>query len=292
MVGIAEGIALLFLGLVFGILSALFDIVAFGSASFVAHFALWVLVNTFVAIHVDSRLKAIWWAIPLNFGYIESYYLCTSASFEGFPRSLMATLALIALISPLLDYAIWTAKRDKGPYGKILSLLIAGGLVGASYMLFGTYDVFSIVVAAIVLLILWFWPARRLKFTPSVRPADPLEEELAMEASTPRDRPRRRTVTSLPRIEEDPADENSRYGSRSSRNRPTRRRTPSMRRARARQDERERQREREAQRRAAAQRRARRQREREDDVRANRSYPAGVSTLGTSRSPRPSRRSR
>lgn len=177
MVGIAEGFALLFLGLVAGIISSVCDVVLIGSASFVSHFALWALLNAFVAIHVHSRLKAIWWAVPFNIGYMESYYLCTAASFEGYPKSLIVPLLGMALVSPLYTYAVWMAKRNRGFYGKFLSLLIAAGVFGASYYLFDTYDSYSIAISVVLLVVLLFWPARRLKFVPAPHPPAHLSPE-------------------------------------------------------------------------------------------------------------------
>lgn len=211
MVGVAEAFALFFAGLVAGVLTALFDIVAFGTDSFVAHFSLWVLYNALIAIHVDSRRKAVWWAIPFNLGYIELYYLCTAASYEGYAKSLAITLAAMSLASPFLSYALWTAKRDRGPYGKILSLLIAASVVGADYLITGAYDhIFTIVVAVLVLFILWFWPARRLRFTPVEHPvAEPGEEPIERPSSrrntgsSSRNPTSRRSERIIPTIEDD-----------------------------------------------------------------------------------------
>ena len=185
MVGVAEAFALFFAGLLAGVLTALVDIVAFGTDSFVAHFSLWVLYNALIAIHVDSRRKAIWWAIPFNLGFFELYYFCTAASYEGYAKSLAVPLAAMALASPFLSYALWTAKRDRGPYGKFLSLLIAASVVGTDYLITGAYDnIFTIVVAVLTLFILWFWPARRLRFTPVEHPApEPGEEPVERPSS-------------------------------------------------------------------------------------------------------------
>ena len=183
MVGIAEGFALLFLGLVAGMFTAVGDVALVGTASFISHFALWALLNTIVAIHVDSRLKAIWWAIPFNIGYLESYYLCTAASFEGYPKSLVMPLLGMALVSPFFTYAVWMAKRDRGIFGKLLSILISGGVFTASYYLFGGYDLFSIVVCVIQLFVLLFWPARRLKFVPAKHPPAHLAQNSEKSAS-------------------------------------------------------------------------------------------------------------
>ncbi len=198
MVAIAEALALFTLGLVFGILSALYDVIVVGAGAFVAHFSLWVLLNVLIAIHVDSRLKAIWWAIPFNMGYIECYYICTAASFQGYAKSLVVPLAAMTIASPMLTYAIWTAKRDRGPYGKILSILIAAGVVGAGYYILGTYDIFTIVVSVILLAVLLFWPARRLKFTRSVHPPTNLEAEEEVPSPRPRSRSKEEEARNVP----------------------------------------------------------------------------------------------
>ena len=211
MVGIAEAFALLVAGFVAGIISTLIDVAILGTDAFVAHFALWVLLNALVAIHVDSRLRAILWSIPFSLGFIEFYYVCTAASFEGYGKSLIIPLVAMALISPLLTYALWTAKRDRGPYGKILSILISAGVVGAGYYLYGDFDMYTIVIAVVLLFIMLFWPARRLKFVPAMHPPAGLEEDQVRESSSrrrevaPRSReltPRGRAMASVPEVEE------------------------------------------------------------------------------------------
>lgn len=160
---VAETLVLLAIGLLAGILSTVFDVLICGSASFLSHFALWVLLNALIAVHVDSRTKAIWWAVPFNLGYIEGYFITTVASFESYAKSLMVPLAAIALISPFLNYALWTARKEKNTYGRVLSLLIVAGTLVTSYVInqaIGVYDVVVCVLLALVLLVL---PARRLR---------------------------------------------------------------------------------------------------------------------------------
>ncbi len=204
MVGIAEAFALLFAGFLAGIISTFIDVAVLGADAFGMHFALWVLLNALIAIHVDSRVKAIWWAIPFNLGFIEFYYLCTAASFEGYGKALLVPLAAMALVSALLAYALWTAKRDRGPYGKILSVLISAGVVGTGYYLYGDFDLYTIVTAMVLLFILLFWPARRLKFVPAVHPPAGLEEQQVRESSSRRREvtPRGRSTASIPEVEE------------------------------------------------------------------------------------------
>lgn len=169
MVAMAEILALLALGLLAGILATVFDVLVFGAASFVSHAILWVLLNVLLAVHVDGRIRAMLWSIPFSFGFIEFYYLTTSASYEGFPKSLAVPLAGMALLAPLIAYAAWTAKRRKNFYGRLLSLLIVGGSLGLSYYLNRSVTVYDGVVAAVIGLVLLALPVRRIKISsPSV----------------------------------------------------------------------------------------------------------------------------
>ncbi len=188
---IAEACVLLAIGLLSGILSTVFDVLVVGGASYLDHFTLWVLLNALVAVHVESRIKAIWWAIPFNLGFVEGYFMTTVASFECYPKAYMVPLAAVALISPLLTYAIWTAKNERNAYGRILSVLIVACTLGASYAVtrsITTYDIVMCVLLALVLLVL---PAKRLRISRSQRVAaeaivdEELLEEEAMKP-TPR----------------------------------------------------------------------------------------------------------
>ncbi|MBO7673481.1 MAG: hypothetical protein J6S63_00570 [Atopobiaceae bacterium] len=166
---VAEAIALFCIGLFSGILATMCDVLFVGAASFVSHFSLWVLLNALVAIHVDSRIKAIWWAIPFNLGFIESYFITTVASYEGYSKSFIVPLALVAIISPLLTNGIWTAKREKNAYGQVLSLIIIAGTLVSSFMVNGSLSVFAIVVCLILAFVLFSMPVRRLSISRGTR---------------------------------------------------------------------------------------------------------------------------
>lgn len=178
--GFIEALVLLSVGVFAGILSTVFDVLVSGTASFVSHFALWVLFNALVAVHVESRLRAILWAIPFNFGYIESYFMTTVASFECYQKSLVVPLAAVALISPLLNYALWTAKKENNVYGRVLSVAIVAGTLVSSYLVNGKLGVYDFVICAILAYVLLFMPVRRLKISRGIRPFDPAAQEAAL----------------------------------------------------------------------------------------------------------------
>ena len=173
-----EAIALLFSGVILGIVTAMADVYLVGSASFLTHMLIWVLLNVILATHIESVGRAMWWSVPINLGFIESYYICTSAGFEGYPRALVATFALLAVLAPFLVFGLWWVKKSKNIYGWLLAAGTAGGSVYAHYLVNGEVSNFSIVVGVITFSLLTFIPTRKLKITPSERP-EPTEEEQA-----------------------------------------------------------------------------------------------------------------
>ena len=191
--GFIEALVMLSVGVFAGILSTVFDVLVMGCASFLSHFALWVLFNALLASHVESRLRAILWAIPFNFGYIEAYFMTTVASFESYQKSLMVPLAAVALISPLLSYALWTAKKEKNAYGRVLSIAIVAGTLVSSYLVNNQLGVYDFVVCAILAYVLLAMPTRRLKISRGTRPFDPEAQE-AIEAAAAEEAARARSA--------------------------------------------------------------------------------------------------
>lgn len=163
--GVFEALALFAIGLLAGMLATVFDVIVFGTGSFVAHVSLWVLVNAVFSSHIASRKTAVLWSIPFNLGYIECYYLTTAASYEGYAKSLVVPLAAVALIAPALSCALWTAKQERNAYGVILTLLIGAGTLGSSYFLNGALSIFDAVVCVLTLLVVLVWPTRRFDVT-------------------------------------------------------------------------------------------------------------------------------
>ncbi len=175
--GFIEALVLLLIGVSCGILSTVFDVLVLGAASFVSHFALWVLLNALLAVHVESRLRAILWAIPFNLGYIESYFITTVASFESYQKSFLVPLAAVAIIAPLLSYALWTAKSEKNAYGRVLSVFIIIGTLVSSYLVNGKLGVYDFVICAILTYVLLAMPVRRLKISRAKHPVSEIDDQ-------------------------------------------------------------------------------------------------------------------
>lgn len=163
--GVFEALVLLALGLLFGIVATVFDVLVFGVASFVSHISLWVLVNAIFSTHVGSRKNVILWSIPFNLGFIESYFLTTAATYEGYAKSLIVPLAAVALIGPLLSYALWTARQNHGIYGRVLAVMVVAGTLVSSYLINGALTAFDGVVCALVLLVILVLPTRTYDIT-------------------------------------------------------------------------------------------------------------------------------
>lgn len=171
-----ESIALLLLGVVVGIFTAMVDVYLVGSASFLTHMLIWVFLNVLIATHVENAGRAMWWSVPINLGFIESYYIATSAGYEGYPRSLMATFALLAVLAPILVYGLWWTKKSRNFYGWLLAACAVGGSLWVSHTINGEISVFAWVIAALSFALLTFIPTRKIKITPAARP-EPTEEE-------------------------------------------------------------------------------------------------------------------
>lgn len=182
---VLEGLVLLSVGLLFGMASTVFDVLFVGSASFLTHFGLWVFVNALLAVHVDSRTKAIWWSVPFNLGFVESYFITTAASYEGFAKSLVVPLAALAFASPLLVYALWTARsHNQNAYGKSLTAFTVVGAIVASYFINGKLSIYDFVIGALTAAVILVMPAKRIKISrsklaaseqPEVAPVEGLE---------------------------------------------------------------------------------------------------------------------
>lgn len=287
-----EAFVLLGIGLVCGILSTTLDVIFFASSSFLAHVSLLVLLLALIAVHVESRLKAIWWSIPFTLGFVESYFLATTASYEGFSRSTVVPLAALALASPLLAYALWTAKNEKNVYGKVLSLLMVAGTLGLSYVVNAGIGVYDVVICLILAFVLLAMPTRKIKITRAVIPhVSPVAVEGADVVPPPAYR-----VASTDDNPNTPHDREP--SARKQPARPTKRRSGSVfsnlgsrdDSTRRRRDADQEQRDREQRLRRSSQRRARRREE--NQAENGSSSEPRAATLGNARVARPSTRSR
>lgn len=171
LIRVVWGLALFFLGVFIGLIVTVADCLIIGSASFLAHITLWMLINTILATHVESSKRAMYWSVPVNLGYVISYYIGTSASFEGYARSLVVPLCALAILAPAYVYGVWVAKNEGGIYAFLLSLLCAGGTVFVNYLLNDEVSTFSIIIAILVCLFVGILPTKKLKITPAPHPA-------------------------------------------------------------------------------------------------------------------------
>lgn len=200
---IVEALVLFSLGLFFGLIAGLGDVLAIGQAAFLAHGTLWILLNVLLGSLVDERGKAVWWSIPLSLGFMESYFIATVASFESFVKSSVGPLALTALLAPLLTYAAWTAKEERNIYGYLLRICLSVGTILCDYFMNGSVTVFGIVVAVIVTLVLWL-PFKRIRFNRIIRKRG---ERAAASQEVERPRRSRSNRTRSRRAADEPADE-------------------------------------------------------------------------------------
>lgn len=121
---LVEAVILLLVGMLPGVWMTLVDFYAQGASAFSAHVSVWLLLVLLLATNARYRRQAAWCAGWLSFGYIETYYLCSSYSFEGMARSVMAPLALLAVVGGVVASVGWAAKRERGALGLALKALV------------------------------------------------------------------------------------------------------------------------------------------------------------------------
>lgn len=298
-----EAVILLLVGMVAGVLVTVFDIYAVGSAAFLTHLSLWVFLNVLLASNVRRRRSAVLGAIPLNLGLIDTYYLMSSFTFEGLKRSLAAPLALLSLVAAGIALAAWTAKGVRGLLGLALSLLVAIMTLVASVIANNALTLLDLVWAGLSVLVLVGIPSLELDVLPADGRGEP-SAAAAAPASEGRPARRRAPRRSARQGRGEGHAPERREGQRRQRRRPAqpeRQRSPQggyptrgERPSAATAGERSRQQGQQhpTRRTGGAVPEARRIRTGQEGTRGhNKGQVSGVNTLGTSRQPRPSRRS-
>ncbi|MEE6147640.1 hypothetical protein VXJ25_06565 [Olsenella sp. YH-ols2223] len=161
---VAETIILLLLGMIGGIVSVTFDVALVGSPAVLLHFAPWVLVNVILAVHLADAREAVFGAIPLNLGLVETAVLATSMTYEGLSRKILLPMALLALTAPLVSIVAWMARRERHTlFGKLASAMLAAFVLLGCALLYGAPATGDYVCAALVLLLLLVVPTRMLR---------------------------------------------------------------------------------------------------------------------------------
>lgn len=161
---VAETIILLLLGMIGGVVSVTLDVALVGSPAVLLHFAPWVLVNVILAVHLADAREAVFGAIPLNLGLVETAVLATSMTYEGLSRKILLPMALLALTAPLVSIVAWMARRERHTlFGKLASAMLAAFVLLGCALLYGAPATGDYVCAALVLLLLLVVPTRMLR---------------------------------------------------------------------------------------------------------------------------------
>lgn len=155
-------IILFLVGMIAGVLVTLLDVYTVGSAVFLSRLSLWILANVFLGANVRRRRGVLWDSVALNLGFVESYYLMSSFTFEGLRRSALVPLALVSLVAAGIAIASWTAKSERGPLGRALSVLIVVASLVACVIANGGLSLLDLVCAALMLVVLLVMRPMRL----------------------------------------------------------------------------------------------------------------------------------
>lgn len=161
---VAETIILLLLGMIGGVVSVSLDVALVGSPAVLMHFAPWVLVNVILATHVADAREAVFGAVPLNLGLVETAVLATSMTYEGVSRKILLPMALLALAAPLIAIVAWMARRERHTlFGKVASVMLAAFTLLGCALLYGAPAPGDYVCVVLMLLLLLVVPTRMLR---------------------------------------------------------------------------------------------------------------------------------
>ena len=167
---IINTIAVLFLGIAFGLFSKFLDFhqaelpsvfMAIDGAvdvhNFLGRFAIWVLIALCISIYSNSAIRASVNVFALFAGMVVSYYLYSNYVAGFFPRSYAMIWVGFTMISPFLAFVCWYAKGKSRP-AFVLSVLILAVLFNMTFVYgwgyFAARSVLELVVFIIGLTVL------------------------------------------------------------------------------------------------------------------------------------------
>lgn len=133
-------------GLILGIISKVLDMYTQNLGNIFSELAIWVLFGVLISIFSDTKKKAMLNILPFCIGMLITYYLMAEITHSVYDISFIKGWSIFALCSPIFAYCTWMTK-EKGLWGKIISIGIIGVTLLSSIIIFDgprIYDIFII----------------------------------------------------------------------------------------------------------------------------------------------------
>lgn len=179
---LVEAVILLLLGMVPGVWMAFADVYAVGASAFSAHASVWIMLVVLLSCNARYRRQAVWCAIWLSLGYIETYYLCSSFTFAGLARSHVVPLALLGVVGGVVAAVGWAAKRERGIFGLALRALVVVGTLVACVATHDGISALDVFCTAVIVYTLFAMRSRRVAMVPHREEAGQVVRQVAGQA--------------------------------------------------------------------------------------------------------------
>lgn len=147
-------------GMLLGTASRLFDIYCENLGEIFSQMAIWVLLGTLISIYSPTRKSAMLNILPFCIGMIITYYATAIISHGVYGWSYILGWTVFALLSPIMAFFAWTAKRE-GAFAKLLAAGIVLVSLLSSVLMFDGPRVYDFVIDAALIYFLFFKKIRR-----------------------------------------------------------------------------------------------------------------------------------
>lgn len=142
-------------GLVLGAAARFMDIYCENLGEIFSQMTVWILLGTLISIYSPTKKAAALNILPFCLGMLATYYAVAILTHGVYGESYIIGWTVFALFSPLLACLAWMAKQPV-----MLAKLISIGIVFVSFsinfLMFGSPDVFTLILNGILIYFLFF----------------------------------------------------------------------------------------------------------------------------------------
>ena len=146
---------MLLFGLLLGAASRLFDLYTALLGDIFSQMAIWILLGTLIAVYSPSKKRAMLNILPFCLGMLVTYYAVAILTKGVYGRAYIIGWTVFALFSPLLACLAWMAKQPVMP-AKLISIGIVFVSFSINFLMFGSPDVFTLILNGILIYFLFF----------------------------------------------------------------------------------------------------------------------------------------
>lgn len=142
-------------GLLLGTAARLFDIYLQMLGEIFSQMAVWILLETLIAVYSPMRKAAMRNILPFCIGMLITYYATAILTDGVYGRSFIVGWTMFALLSPFMAYLAWMTKQH-GVLPKVIGAGIVLISVLSSILLFDRLRIYDFVIDALLIYFIFF----------------------------------------------------------------------------------------------------------------------------------------